>query len=271
MEEVFVRHDKVLYVTISEVRIGTTAEHPVYVVSKGWLPAGQLIEGDRLVGHDGMTSVVRRVEESEDLAMLYNLRVADHHTYFVGCAEWGFSAWMHNACWEVVETFDGYEVRTPTGRTYVIFPKTESGFNAADAIAKNFSRATPAAPRPVPGAGGVRPQRGAELGRGVDGVVYDIPGEPGWVLKEFHHPGLQARNQYANMEAARRIRPNNVLEAQPPADPRQGWLIMERYYRSDTPPDMAQLRDFQNINDASGNLMWGYTQGNPTPRWLLIE
>ncbi|MCI0560692.1 MAG: hypothetical protein MN733_19580, partial [Nitrososphaera sp.] len=31
---------------------------------------------------------------------LYNLQVEDHHTYFVGCDEWGFSVWAHNAnCW----------------------------------------------------------------------------------------------------------------------------------------------------------------------------
>jgi hypothetical protein len=28
---------------------------------------------------------------------VYNLRVADHHTYFVGSRQWGFSAWVHNA------------------------------------------------------------------------------------------------------------------------------------------------------------------------------
>jgi hypothetical protein len=28
---------------------------------------------------------------------VYNLRVADFHTYFVGCDEWGFSVWAHNA------------------------------------------------------------------------------------------------------------------------------------------------------------------------------
>ncbi len=29
---------------------------------------------------------------------MYNVRVADHHTYFVGTDEWGFSVWAHNAC-----------------------------------------------------------------------------------------------------------------------------------------------------------------------------
>jgi hypothetical protein len=28
---------------------------------------------------------------------VYNVRVAECHTYFVGCPEWGFSAWAHNA------------------------------------------------------------------------------------------------------------------------------------------------------------------------------
>jgi hypothetical protein len=28
---------------------------------------------------------------------VYNLRVADHHTYFVGDEGWGFDVWVHNA------------------------------------------------------------------------------------------------------------------------------------------------------------------------------
>jgi hypothetical protein len=27
---------------------------------------------------------------------VYNLRVSDYHTYFVGCLDWGFSVWAHN-------------------------------------------------------------------------------------------------------------------------------------------------------------------------------
>jgi len=29
---------------------------------------------------------------------VYNFRIADFHTYFVGCDEWGFSVWAHNMC-----------------------------------------------------------------------------------------------------------------------------------------------------------------------------
>jgi hypothetical protein len=32
------------------------------------------------------------------LETLYNLRVAEYHTYFVGSPAWGFAAWAHNAC-----------------------------------------------------------------------------------------------------------------------------------------------------------------------------
>jgi hypothetical protein len=31
---------------------------------------------------------------------VYNFRVSDYHTYFVGCDEWGFSVWAHNMCTE---------------------------------------------------------------------------------------------------------------------------------------------------------------------------
>ena len=33
------------------------------------------------------------------------MRIQEYHTYFVGCAEWGFSVWAHNT---------EYEIRTAT-------------------------------------------------------------------------------------------------------------------------------------------------------------
>lgn len=123
------------------------------------------------------------------------------------------------------------------------------------------------------------PQLGLEIGRGAEGVVYENLDQPGWVVKEFHQSStspLQARNEFRNLEKARTIRPDNVVKAQPPADPRQGFLVKERVMPTDVPPDLAQraqvLRDFlPQIPDADSNLMWGITADNPTPRWLLIE
>ena len=40
---------------------------------------------------------ISRVEDTGEWATVYNMRVADWHTYFVGAAEWGFSVWAHNA------------------------------------------------------------------------------------------------------------------------------------------------------------------------------
>src|SRR5262245_42557487 len=108
-----------------------------------------------------------------------------------------------------------------------------------------------------------RPSIGQELGRGAEGVVYENLDQPGWVVKEFHRGGtspLQARNEFQNLEKARAIRSDNVIKAQVPADPRQGWLVKEKVLPTDVPEDLAQLnqvlRDFHNIPDADHNLMW---------------
>jgi hypothetical protein len=42
---------------------------------------------------------VSEVVDTGALETVYNLRVADFHTYFVGCDEWGFSVWAHNICY----------------------------------------------------------------------------------------------------------------------------------------------------------------------------
>lgn len=130
------------------------------------------------------------------------------------------------------------------------------------------------AANPPPG----RPRIGGEIARGAEGIVYENLDQPDWVVKVFHPGGtspLQAGNEFANLDKARAIRPDNVVKAQAPADPRQGWLVKERVYPSDTPKDYVQLldvlRDFQNIHDVPNNLMWGITADNPTPRWILIE
>jgi hypothetical protein len=44
------------------------------------------------------------VVDTGEYEVVYNLRVADHHTYFVGCDEWGFSAWAHNAYDQLLQT-----------------------------------------------------------------------------------------------------------------------------------------------------------------------
>jgi hypothetical protein len=124
----------------------------------------------------------------------------------------------------------------------------------------------------------MRPRIGREIDRGAEGVVYENLDEADWVIKEFYQMGvspLQARNEYENLEKARAIRPDNVARARAPADPRQGWIVKEKVTPSTAPEDSAQKDDLRqalrNIPDVDGNLIWGTTASNPTPRWILIE
>jgi hypothetical protein len=85
-----------LWLTVKGRRIGTTAEHPFYVVGKNaWVPAGEIEVGDEFVGHDGKITKLDG-KESGEWSTVYNLRVADYHTYFVGAEDWGWSLWAHN-------------------------------------------------------------------------------------------------------------------------------------------------------------------------------
>jgi len=41
-------------------------------------------------------TVVENIRPTPRSVPVYNLRIADWHTYFVGSEEWGFSVWAHN-------------------------------------------------------------------------------------------------------------------------------------------------------------------------------
>ncbi|MEJ5276035.1 MAG: Hint domain-containing protein [Thermogemmata sp.] len=104
VEETFERVGLMLELEVGGRIIGTTAEHPIYVLGKGWTAAGELKPGDRIVGLDPRESVaVTALRLTSRQEKLYNLRVADYHTYFVGDAHWDFSVWAHNAYKDVKE------------------------------------------------------------------------------------------------------------------------------------------------------------------------
>jgi hypothetical protein len=98
VEALFVRTGRVLHVHAGGEVIATTGKHPFFVHGKGWVQASLLQAGDELVGHDLTRTPVEEVFDTGLCATVYNLRVADYHTYFVGGLWWGFSAWAHNAC-----------------------------------------------------------------------------------------------------------------------------------------------------------------------------
>ena len=52
---------------------------------------------DSLVDSQGFPVAIEAIRPTDRLITVYNLRVADFHTYFVGGKLWQFDAWVHNA------------------------------------------------------------------------------------------------------------------------------------------------------------------------------
>ena len=74
----------------------TTREHPFYVEGKGFVPAGSLCIGNAVVTRAGPALIVTSVTFTQGSGVaVYNMTVADTHTYFVGTANGG--TWVHNA------------------------------------------------------------------------------------------------------------------------------------------------------------------------------
>jgi hypothetical protein len=96
VEAVFVRSAPVIRFRVSGQEIESTREHLVHVEGSGWQCVGDLRLGDRLSSHNGLAGVVEAVGDQSRVETVYNIRVADHHTYFVGALAWGFSVWVHN-------------------------------------------------------------------------------------------------------------------------------------------------------------------------------
>ena len=76
-----------------EETLGASLEHPFRVAGRGWVGAGELKPGDRIVRRDGGSLTVKQVVRDPVRRDTFNFEVAGVHTYFVG----GLGAWVHNA------------------------------------------------------------------------------------------------------------------------------------------------------------------------------
>ena len=102
VEEKFVRTAVVMELVVHGQSIKTTAEHPFYVPAQGkFVAAGELQVGEQLVGHAGKLVEIESIGSTDEVTTVYNLRVADFHTYFVGGGLWGFDVWVHNASYSL--------------------------------------------------------------------------------------------------------------------------------------------------------------------------
>lgn len=83
----------VLYLTVGDEQIETTPDHPFYSEHE-WVAASQLSVGSLLTSDSGAGAVVTGIRTERRLQVMYNLTVAEAHTYYVGDGGW----LVHNAC-----------------------------------------------------------------------------------------------------------------------------------------------------------------------------
>ena len=94
--KVFKNVAAVIRVHVDGRTIRTTPAHRFFTQQRGWQPAKELQPGDLLRNRQGPWIAVEKVEDRGEVTDVYNLRIADFRTYFIGCLEWDFSVWSHN-------------------------------------------------------------------------------------------------------------------------------------------------------------------------------
>ncbi|MCG6158094.1 Hint domain-containing protein [Rubinisphaera margarita] len=118
IEQTFILEAPTIAIVVEGHTIETTPDHPFFVAGKGWVPARELEENDLLAGHNDVIAPISSVFPTGEVQTVYNFRVRDDHTYFVGDDGWGFSLWVHN-------TYKITEIDGPNGeRLYQIIDES---------------------------------------------------------------------------------------------------------------------------------------------------
>ena len=79
--------------SIEEV-LHTTSEHPFLTLEENFVPTGRLAEGLHLLDANGDVGVVTQMKRITGTQIMYNLEVANNHTFTVGAGSWI----VHNMC-----------------------------------------------------------------------------------------------------------------------------------------------------------------------------
>ena len=95
--------DTLVCIEVNGETIETTREHPFWVEGQGWTKAKSLNEGDLLRDANGNNITINRVDivplPENQYTLVYNLEVADFHTYFVSDSD----ILVHNTCWDDIK------------------------------------------------------------------------------------------------------------------------------------------------------------------------
>ena len=98
VEKTFKNEKEIVHLQVNGQLIRTTSEHPFFVRDRGWTAASELRGGDLLAADLRSWVEVEQIVATGQTETVYNIQVADHHTYFVGSQSWGFAVWAHNRC-----------------------------------------------------------------------------------------------------------------------------------------------------------------------------
>ncbi len=107
----------IVNLTIDGEVIETTPNHPFYTANGEWIEAGDLQIGAKIRQADGSYGLVESVVFVERTQWMYNLTVAEAHTYFVGVGRW----LVHNECGV---NFDDFAPSSQTAFSGVYDPAT---------------------------------------------------------------------------------------------------------------------------------------------------
>jgi hypothetical protein len=142
---------------------------------------------------------------------------------------------------------------------------------------------------------GLKPAPGpVELGRGADGICFEVLDHPELVLKDMNHPFKLGRNRialelrvlHAVLEATQGAGATRVFNHGTDTEERS-WLVRERVFdllpRGSQAARQALIDVILRIHPGADvnilmlpdptfdNVRWGYTESNPDPRWILID
>ena len=92
-----------VHLTLGGEFIETTPEHPFFTQERGWVDAGDLWRGAHVRQADGSFDPIWSIAVETEPQVMYNLTVAQAHTFFVGVQRWLVHnvsceiSWLHRA------------------------------------------------------------------------------------------------------------------------------------------------------------------------------
>jgi YD repeat-containing protein len=81
------RADRIMRISVAGAVIRVTPEHPFYSPERGWIDAGHLHQGDRLLTRDGRSLTITAISRGAARTTVYNFEVEGDHNYYVSTAQ----------------------------------------------------------------------------------------------------------------------------------------------------------------------------------------